>query len=674
MVSQSKQPNAKNRSNITKSSLVSHSKRKGDFNSADLPNKVQSIENLSECGTTSQALLSKSVENLVESDTTAQSLVRTSNTSFFNLLQSKCGSNLNLQRNIDHSNNDSPSSNDSEYESALEDNTSANQPQQLNEEEKPQNVENEPKEIAWSMEKKFANELLFQAFLKEENCWSVLDRPKPTKDGRKIIYRCNKAKRRGTQCSASIFTSDQTAPNDETIYLYRKNREHDHDQGINRANILSEEAKEKIIELYENRNKPKGILYIISRDEKFAQVTMNQIKGTIASYKIKKYGNTNITLNQFESFAKERMAVPESEDEAFVILFERSAEEEETDDDEEEWFRYCVSTKKLLQTAIDAKNIHADSTYKIVIQNYPLLVVGCSDLGGHFHLLALMLSTHEKTEDYKALFKAVAQSVNTIFQKTVKPKVLIADAAPAINNGFKQAFDEIETTTIMCWYHVTFNAKKYAVSNQANREKIKDDLDKLHLCYNERVFEIGCRFFVEKWMETEKNFIESFKKEFIDKNQNWYNDSARFAPKTNNCMERYNGTVKQNQTYYQKKNINEFKSLMLQMASDYSRKKPEFQTEVEIIQKTMDSGLEFSQLDKSVLPIPPDENGLTKVYIFAGTNETENTMAHVEQFLEHDYESFDQFAQKAFEIYELEFPEDPEDWKKGTCTHKKLNL
>lgn len=226
--------------------------------------------------------------------------------------------------------------------------------------------------IVWEYERTFANEGEWNVFLENENCWSKLNKV-VVKDGIKTVWRCSKVKRRGKQCPSGIYTLHGGEPGNESIILFRKNLDHCHDVNKVKTFPLDDKTQNKIIELYESKCKPKGILYKLAKDENLHQLSINQIKNTIADYKKKKYGNTNITLTQLTDFVKQHLAVPESIDEAFVVAFERS------DDDEEPWFRYLVSTKRLLAMAIDAEIIHADSTMKITIQGYPLLAFGTSD-------------------------------------------------------------------------------------------------------------------------------------------------------------------------------------------------------------------------------------------------------------------------------------------------------
>lgn len=218
--------------------------------------------------------------------------------------------------------------------------------------------------------------------------------------------------------------------------------------------------KKKIAELYDNHQTPKGIHYIMIRNENYQELTMNHVNNTIAAHKKEKYGKMKITLNELMEFCREKSKIPNDFNEGFVLGYDCA----DVKTNEEIWFRFIVTTKQFLQTLMNAENIRADSTFKLVVGGYPLLVIGATDMQRHFHPIALMLSTFEKTEDFKFLFESVKHNIASIFNVEMKPRTLIAYAASTIHNGFKDVFP-VDTKENMCWYHVRGNMirckKKY---------------------------------------------------------------------------------------------------------------------------------------------------------------------------------------------------------------------
>lgn len=118
--------------------------------------------------------------------------------------------------------------------------------------------------------------------------------------------------------------------------------------------------------------------------------------------------------------------------------------------------------------------------------------------------------------------------------------------------------------------------------------------------------------------------------------------------------------------------MHEFKFLLLDIVSDQSREyiqaNPGFQQEVQIGKKLWDSGLNYSKLDMKHLTTPPQGNGSMKIYVLANEDESPLTMQMLESFLEHKYDTFEEFSEGAFRIHEMEFGNDPTQWKSATCT------
>lgn len=62
------------------------------------------------------------------------------------------------------------------------------------------------------------------------------------------------------------------------------------------------------------------------------------------------------------------------------------------------------------------------------------------------------------------------------------------------------------------------------------------------------------------------------------------------------------------------------------------------------------------------------ENKETEFFFYRAAIEKQITDEDVEAFQNADYESFDEFTAKAFDIYKVVFPADSAKWKDATCT------
>lgn len=117
------------------------------------------------------------------------------------------------------------------------------------------------------------------------------------------------------------------------------------------------------------------------------------MKYVIDRHKQEKDGVGAMSMNQLNAFYDQNNAIPESDHKAFIVMFDRS----KSGEIENKWFRYFVSTKRLLNNCAEADNLQADGTYKLLIQNYPI-VEGKTDIMRHFHLVGIALTTSEKTD------------------------------------------------------------------------------------------------------------------------------------------------------------------------------------------------------------------------------------------------------------------------------------
>lgn len=446
--------------------------------------------------------------------------------------------------------------------------------------------------------------------------------------------------------------------------LYRKKALHTHQCLENKSSKLTEETKQQIIEYYNDGKKPTAISFKF-RGKPGEQPSIHQIKNEIDKFKKKEYGKNPITMRQLQDFINQHTEMPDDIDESFIVIFERSPP-----DEKEKYFRFFISTRRLLAMAANAKNIHADSTHKVTTEKLPLIVIGSTDIQNKFHLIGVTVTSHERAVDYEMSFKAVKLGVQKVTGAELIPNALICDADPAIHNGFKQVFNN-ETITIMCYAHVMSNVhRKYKFKDNNNRKLIEDDLRIIHKCYDEYTFDIACQLFIEKWTEKEGGVTKRIKTSFFAKNKNWYIGCIKRVPKTNNSLERFNGLLKQQQLNHQKKPLKQFKKIALRIvrerSNEYKIDKTTFQEKLEVTTKMIRKGKEHNK--KYVYAV--NENGETDFYMFASivSGDDTITMNDVELFKAEEYSDFDDFAAKSFRIHKITFPENSEEWENAICT------
>lgn len=545
-----------------------------------------------------------------------------------------------------------------------------------------------------------------ETYLAEDGEYSVRSSVK-LKRGHKTVYRCKKAPKKGNQCARNYYTlsgykrSDQNVENDtdnESLQnagtshddanrekvrngpfeIYFNNMPHTCDTLDRKSRQVPPHIKEKILSLKRVLRKPKAIALQLGVDDESSNdelPNLRQIRYVLEQSKVQEYGKGPLTMGELSKFANERMAIPEDDDEAFVVLFERSPSNLKPDDPNV-FYRLFISTKRLLRESADATTLHADATKKITTDNNPLLVIGSTDKTKKFHLIGFTISSNETGAAYKMSFDAVKKGVAEVVQKDFKPKVLVADADPDIRNGFHATFGD-NLPVVMCYAHVVRNVgTKYPFNTKENKGPLLKDLRILHNAYSPEIFQTGCDLFVDKWKTTEPRVIQLIQKSFIDMNNTWYIGYQFGVPTTDNALENFNGDIKQFQTDHMKKPLKQFLPMALTMIRQRSREyfsipKPRFQPQVQIPDAVWESGLQFMRSFKSKVNI---QDGIIEFHMFS--SEADESVGHrditdedINDFKSAVYDSFDDFAKNAFRVHRIVFPISKDNWLNNTtCT------
>lgn len=556
----------------------------------------------------------------------------------------------------------------------------------------------------WEFIKEFKTQVEVDAFLKTKGEFAIRSSTQLNR-GLKKTYRCKKAKKLGEQCACKYYTltghkrcesSEESDDNDDLqkagtscddipqeeeqpgpVELYFNNLAHTCDKLEQTSIQLPQKIKEKILSLYTRFRKPKQICLEMSVSEDVADdelPTLRQIRNVLKQHKEKEHGKGPITMRQLNDFVEARSAIPEDEDEAYVVLFERSPSNVEPANS---FYRLFLSTKRLLRESADAKNVHADATKKITTDNNPLLVIGTTDAAKKFHLIGFTITSHETGAAYEMSFNAVKKGILDVTGREFKPEVLVADADPAIRNGYRAAFDDEALAVAMCYAHVIRNVStKYAFNDsKKNKPQILDDLRALHNAYSQQIFEIGCELFVAKWEEAEPRVVDLINKSFFKQNNTWYIGFRFGTPVTDNALENFNGDIKTYQTDREKKPLKQFLKIALKMIRQRSKEyisvpKPRFQHEIEIPDEILISGAKF---DRSHTYKLRRQEGCLEFYMFSSVEHEivgrDITAKDVDDFKAATYNTFDEFKSNAFKIWCTTFPTNHDKWlQKTTCT------
>ena len=101
------------------------------------------------------------------------------------------------------------------------------------------------------------------------------------------------------------------------------------------------------------------------------------------------------------------------------------------------------------------------------------------------------------------------------------------------------------------------------------RHKILSNIDTIQLAQSKVIFDQLVKLFTEKY-SNQKDFIEFFKQQHVQKNYNWFEGASIKSPSTNNALEGTNAIIKSNYTHRDRLPLGRFFSMVIEMVSDWS--------------------------------------------------------------------------------------------------------
>jgi len=505
----------------------------------------------------------------------------------------------------------------------------------------------------------------------KENQWSY-HYTNTTAAGKKKFFRCNKVKARGKQCDAGIYLLFNST-NDKVV-LFRATSDHTHDSTQEKPSRIPNEVKTVIQELYELKLKPKAIIEVL-HERGITPPNISQLNNFLRTIKNTKLDPTSISLGEIEQWCLESsQSIPESIDTPFAasyqIIYDDDNENDDVDGDDvnENKFRFFITTKRLLQIASRSKRIHADATYKLLWQGFPVLIVGTTDLDRHFHAFGMSVCSNETTHDFRFLFRGLQEGIQKLNLEEINPEFLIADGADAIRNAFRDVFGE--KPMIMCWAHMRRKVMKKIESmvNKSEQEDLINDIESLQLAQNERIFLKASNLFVKKWVKRQPSFIEYFQNEWLTTHNEWYEGVGHFTPSTNNGLEATNNVIKKENTLRERLPLSRFKVLAFEIVEKwskcYERGLKQYNYKQTISLELWTSGYQWVKSNKSILSNECDN--FVQYYIPAGDG-TEITNVDIDVMKKMKWYSFDQYKNKAFNIWCVTLPTDKLKWLDGVC-------
>lgn len=293
------------------------------------------------------------------------------------------------------------------------------------------------------------------------------------------------------------------------------------------------------------------------------------MQSLLTKLRSERFGEEKINLAVLEKWLQDNSVVPIEKTEPFIVDYEIIPNENQPNESQ---FRFMVSSRQLLELAININKIHTDATYKLIWQGFPVFPIGTTDEHRQFHMCGIDVCTTETARDFGFIFHALKKGVQNLFNITIEPDFLIADAAKAIHNGFIETFGP-DKTVIMCWSHVRRAVVLKLPSffkSKTHQNEVVYDLDKLQLSRTTGDFDKAANLFIEKWRKHSEDFANYFTNEWLNKNRLWYEGVARNVPSTNNAQEATHKAIKDRHTIRNRFDLGKFREVLYQMVRSYS--------------------------------------------------------------------------------------------------------
>ena len=77
-------------------------------------------------------------------------------------------------------------------------------------------------------------------------------------------------------------------------------------------------------------------------------------------------------------------------------------------------FKMFLTTRRMLQLGAEVRQIQLDGTYKLNASNFPLLVMGTSDMKRAFFPLGCCVTKHEDMNSYKFMLESLLDAVRNV--------------------------------------------------------------------------------------------------------------------------------------------------------------------------------------------------------------------------------------------------------------------
>lgn len=260
------------------------------------------------------------------------------------------------------------------------------------------------------------------------------------------------------------------------------------------------------------------------------------------------------------------------------------------------------------------------------------------------------------------------KGLHVVFNITIKPEFLIADAADGILRGFEKVFG-YNFIRIMCWFHMRKNLIQHLPelsSNKKHQAGLLHDVDMLQLSQSDEVFDKAAELLMDKWKPVNEKFMEYFEKVWLIAHRYWYEGVAVNVPSTNNSVESTNRVVNDEHTFRERLDISRFRTVLFGMIEKWSLA---YENGLKEIHKT--SNIELKTWTaayvwaKRNVPMKVIETDVEKTFKIPSDPDKPDTIDRL-----CEWNSFDEFKILNFACHDVTFPMPytKDNWREGKCT------
>ena len=157
--------------------------------------------------------------------------------------------------------------------------------------------------------------------------------------------------------------------------------------------------------------------------------------------------------------------------------------------------------------------IHADGGWKFNVSNFPVTVIGETNLAGNYNTGGLALTSSIDEEHVTKVFTGYRESTERVDMRKFSRIYSMSDGDECYRHAFKTTFRV--KTTLMCYFHVKSASRKWiyrhckldVVKKAQLWARIGADLDVIQASISPKEFESRCTAIESKWRSEKVHLV-----------------------------------------------------------------------------------------------------------------------------------------------------------------------